>query len=169
MALGIVGYAFDRHKGDLEPQRSSTMSDLVAIAFPAEAKAEEVRQKLVTMQKKHLIDLGDAVIALKESDGYIKLNRLINTTATGAVSGAFWGALIDDKWMKETAANIKPGTAALFALVRKFTANKVLDALGGEGGTVLKTSLDHTTEAALQAALAGGPADRHCRRITSGA
>jgi uncharacterized membrane protein len=80
------------------------MSDLVAIAFPAEAKAEEVRQKLVTMQKKHLIDLGDAVIALKESNGHIKLNRLINTTAAGAVSGIFWGALIYDKWMKETAA-----------------------------------------------------------------
>jgi uncharacterized membrane protein len=34
--------------------------------------------------------------------------------------------------MKETAANIKPGTAALFALVRMFTANKVLDALGAK-------------------------------------
>ena len=108
------------------------MSDLVAIAFPAEAEAEEVRQKLVTMQKKHLIDLGDAVIALKESNGHIKLNRLINTTAAGAVSGIFWGALIYDKWMKETAAAIKPGTAALFALVRKFTASKVLDALGAK-------------------------------------
>jgi uncharacterized membrane protein len=32
--------------------------------------------------------------------------------------------------------------------------NKVLDRLKGEGGTVLKTSLDHTKEAALQAALA---------------
>jgi uncharacterized membrane protein len=108
------------------------MSDLVAIAFPAEAEAEEVRQKLVTMQKEYLIDLGDAVIALKESDGNIKLNRLINTTAAGAVSDTFWGALIDDKWMKETAAAIKPGTAALFALVRKFTASKVLDALGAK-------------------------------------
>ena len=120
------------------------MSDLVAIAFPAEAKAEEVRQKLMTMQKEHLIDLGDVVIALRESDGHIKLNRLISTTAAGAVGGAFWGALIDDKWMKETAASIKPGTAALFALVRKFTTSKVLDAREGEGGTVLKTSLDHT-------------------------
>jgi uncharacterized membrane protein len=145
------------------------MSDLVTIAFPAEPKAEEVRQKLVTMQKKHRIDLGDAVIALKESDGHIKLNRLINTTAAGAVSGTFWGALIDDRWMKETAAAIKPGTVTLFALVSKFTANKVLDALEGEGGTVLKTSLDHTTEATLQAALAGGRAGHHCRRITSGA
>ena len=39
-------------------------------------------------------------------------------------------------------------------LVRKVTADKVLDRLKGEGGTVLKTSLDHTKEAALQAALA---------------
>jgi uncharacterized membrane protein len=40
-------------------------------------------------------------------------------------------------------------------LVRKVTADKVLEGLKGEGGTVLKTSLDHTKEAALQAALAG--------------
>jgi hypothetical protein len=57
--------------------------------------------------------------------------------------------------MKETAAAIQPRSAALFVLVRKVTADKVLEGLKGEGGTVLKTSLDHTKEAALQAALAG--------------
>ena len=56
---------------------------------------------------------------------------------------------------KEMAAAIQPGTAALFLLVRKVAAEKVLDGLKGEGGTVMKTSLDHTKEAALQAALAG--------------
>ena len=158
------------------------MSDLVVIAFPTEAKAEEVRQKLLAMQKEYLIELGDAVVAVKDSSGNIKLNQLINTTAAGAVTGAFWGSLIgliflmplagaagaasgtlsgyltdvgiDDKWMKEAAAAIQPGTAALFVLVRKVTADKVLERLKGEGGTVLKTSLDHTKEAALQAALA---------------
>jgi len=159
------------------------MSDLVVIAFPTEAKAEEVRQKLLAMQKEYLIELGDAAIAVKDAEGRIKLNQLINTTAVGAVSGTFWGTLIgliflmplagaalgaasgtlggyltdvgiDDKWMKETAAAIRPGTAALFLLVRKVTADKVLEGLKGEGGTVLKTSLDHTKEAALQAALA---------------
>ena len=160
------------------------MSDLVVIAFPTEAKAEEVRQKLLAMQKEYLIELGDAVIAVKDADGRIKLNQLLNTTAVGAVSGTFWGALIgliflmplagaalgaasgaiggaltdvglDDKWIKETAAAIQPNTAALFVLVRKVTADKVLEGLKGEGGTVMKTSLDHTKEAALQAALAG--------------
>ena len=62
---------------------------------------------------------------------------------------------IDDKFMKDTAAAIQPGTAALFVLLRKVTADKVLEGLKGEGGTILKTSLDHTKEAALQAALAG--------------
>ena len=88
---------------------------------------------------------------------------MINTTAAGAVSGAFWGTLIGliflmplagaalgaasgavsgalddlgigDKFMKETAAAIQPGTAALFVLVRKVTADKVLEGLKGEGG-----------------------------------
>jgi uncharacterized membrane protein len=159
------------------------MSNLLVIAFPTEAKAEEVRQKLLAMQKEYLIDLDDAVVAAKDAQGRIKLNQLINTTTAGAVSGTFWGTLIgliflmplvgaamgaasgalggaltdlgiNDKWMKETAAAIQPGTAALFVLVRKVTADKVLERLKGEGGTVMKTSLDHTKEAALQAALA---------------
>src|SRR3954462_4928939 len=119
------------------------MADLVVIAFPTEAKAEEVRQKLFAMQKEYLIELGDAVIAVKDNGGHIKLNQLLNTTAVGAVSGTFWGTLIgliflmplagaaigaasgalsgklsdigiSDKWMKDVAAAIQPGTAALF-------------------------------------------------------
>ena len=39
------------------------MSDLVVIAFPTEAKAEEVRQKPLAMQKEYLIELGDAAAA----------------------------------------------------------------------------------------------------------
>ena len=66
------------------------MSDLVVIAFPTEAKAEEVRQKLLAMQKEYLIELGDAVIAVKDSKGNIKLNQLINTTAAGC---GYWRLL----------------------------------------------------------------------------
>ena len=160
------------------------MAELVVIAFPNEAKAEEVRQKLLSMQKEYLIELGDAVIAIKDDQDRVKLNQLLNTTTAGAVSGAFWGSLIgliflmplagaaigaasgaiggkltdigiNDKWMKDVAAAIQPRTAALFLLIRKVTADKVLEGLRGEGGTVLRTSLDHTKEAALQAALAG--------------
>jgi len=163
------------------------MNDLVVIAFPSEEKAEEVRQKLFTMQKEYLIELGDAVVAVKNPDGAVKLNQLFNTTALGGVSGAFWGALIglifmmplagaaigagagavsgaltdfgiDDKFMKDVAAAIPPGGAALFLLVRKMTTDKVLDGLKGVGGVVLRTSFDKSKEDAIRAALAAQPA-----------
>lgn len=70
------------------------MADLVVIAFPSEAKAEEVRQKLLDMQKDYLIELGDAVIAVKQPNGHIKLNQLFHPTAAGAAGGALWGTLI---------------------------------------------------------------------------
>jgi len=70
------------------------MADLVEIAFPSEAEAERVRQKLLEMQKEYLIELADAVIAIKQPDGHVKLNQLFHPTAAGAVSGTFWGALI---------------------------------------------------------------------------
>jgi len=79
--------------------------------------------------------------------------------AIGAASGAIGGALsdvgINDRFMKEAAQTLQSGNAALFLLIRKMTTDKVLTALQGEGGTVLRTSFDHTKEEALRAALAG--------------
>jgi len=163
------------------------MNDLLVIAFPSEEKAEEVRQRLFSMQKEYLIELGDAVVAVKTPDGAVKLNQLFSTTALGGVSGAFWGALIglifmmplagaaigagagavsgaltdfgiDDKFMKDVAAAIPPGGAALFLLVRKMTTDKVLEGLKGVGGVVLRTSFDKSKEDAIRAALTAQPA-----------
>jgi uncharacterized membrane protein len=160
------------------------MSDLVFIAFPTEQKAEEVREKVLEMQKEYLIELGDAVVAVKDDKGRIKLNQLMNTTAAGAVSGALWGTLIgliflnpllgtaigaasgalggsladvgiNDQFMKDAAEALQPGTAGLFLLVRKMTTDKVLADLKGVGGTVMRTSFDETKETALREALAG--------------
>ena len=160
------------------------MSDLVVIAFPNEAKAEEVRQKLLKMQKEYLLELGDAVIAVKDAQGHVKLNQLINTTKVGAVGGTFWGALIgmiflmplagaaigaasgalggaladvgiNDRFMRDAAQSLQSGNATLFLLVRKMTTDKVLAALQGEGGTVIRTSFDESKEEALRTALAG--------------
>ncbi len=159
------------------------MADLVAIAFPSEQKAEEVRQRLLDLQKEYLIELGDAVIAVKQPNGQVKLNQLFHPTATGAVSGALWGTLIgmlflmplvgtalgaaggalggaltdagiNDNFMKEVGQTLQAGDAALFLLIRKMTADKVLEDLKGAGGTVLRTSFDHTKEQALRQALA---------------
>jgi uncharacterized membrane protein len=48
-----------------------------SFAFPTEEKAEEVRNKLLEMQREHLIELDDAVIAVKQPNGRVKLNHSI--------------------------------------------------------------------------------------------
>jgi uncharacterized membrane protein len=159
------------------------MSDLVAIVYPSEQKAEEVRQRLIQLQKEYLIKVGDAVIAVKNDAGSVKLNQLVNTTAMGAATGSFWGLLIgmlflnpiigvalgaasgalggalsdygiNDAFMKDLSASLNPGNAALFVLIEHMTADKVLKEIKDAGGTVLKTSLDETKEKALREALA---------------
>jgi uncharacterized membrane protein len=160
------------------------MSDLVFVAFPTEQKAEEVREKVLGLQKEYLIELEDAVVVVKDAQGRVKLNQLMNLTAAGALSGGFWGSLIglvflmpvagaalgaaagalsgkladvgiNDRFMTDAAAALQPGTAGLFLLIRKMTADKVLADIKGIGGTVMKTSFDETKEKALRDALAG--------------
>ena len=70
------------------------------------------------------------------------------------MSGALTDVGIDDGFMKEAAQTLYSGDAALFLLIRKVTADKVLAGLQGVGGTVLRTSFDHTREEALREALA---------------
>jgi uncharacterized membrane protein len=158
------------------------MSTLVVIGYKDLYQAEEVRLKLWKLQKDYLIDLEDAVVATKDQDGKVKLHQAVNLTATGALSGGFWGSLIgliflnpllglamgaaagaasgaltdvgiDDKFMKDLAATMQPGSSALFVLARKATPDKVLEEIQGTGGTILQTSLSHDDEAKLQAAL----------------
>ncbi|MBR0683575.1 DUF1269 domain-containing protein [Roseomonas eburnea] len=159
------------------------MADLLVVGFPTEAQAEEVRTRLLAMQKEYLIELGDAVVAVKRPDGTVKLNQVFSPTAAGAASGALWGTLIgmlflmplagaavgagagalsgkltdvgiNDAFMKDVAATLDAGHAALFLLIRKVTADKVLAEFKGIGATVLRSSFDETKEAALREALA---------------
>ncbi|MGO9173537.1 MAG: DUF1269 domain-containing protein [Rhodomicrobium sp.] len=165
------------------------MSDLVVIEFPSEAKAEEVRQRLLDMQKEYLIELEDAVIAIKLPNGRIKLNQLFHPAAVGAAYGSLWGLLvgmiflmpvagvvlgtasgaiggaladvgINDRFVKDVSATLQSGNAALFLLIHKMTTGKVLADLKGVGGKVLRTSFDNTQEEALRQALAAASAAR---------
>ncbi len=163
------------------------MADLLVIEFPTEAKAEEVRSMLLGMQKEYLIELGDAVVAVKQPDGNVKLNQIMQPVKTGALSGALWGSLIgliflmplagaavgaasgalggkltdlgiNDAFMRDAAKTLQSGNAALFLLIRKMTTDKVLAALKGSGGTVLRSSFDETKEEKLREALADAQA-----------
>src|SRR5215472_14932880 len=159
------------------------MSTLIAVGYDNPFKAEEVRIKLQKMQQAYLIDLDDAVVAIKNARGKVKLDQQYNLTALGAANGGFWGALIgliflapfvgfavgalaggisgalrdvgiNDQFMKDLADTMKPNTSALFVLVRKSTPDRVLEELKGTGGRILQTSLSHEETDRLQNALA---------------
>jgi uncharacterized membrane protein len=61
--------------------------------------------------------------------------------------------------MKDLAANLKPGKAALFVLIQNMTADKVQKEIQDAGGTVLNTSPDDTKEKMLRNALAEAKAE----------
>jgi uncharacterized membrane protein len=162
------------------------MSDLIVVSFPEEHLAFELRAELAKMQKAYLIDMEDVVVVTKDDKGKVKLHQAVNLSAVGAVGGGFWGMLIglvflnpllgaavgagagalsgkftdigiDDDFMRGLAQNFQPGCSAVFILVRKVTADKVLEGLGefkGKG-KVLQTSLEKDQEESLKAFLEG--------------
>ena len=158
------------------------MSNLVVIGFDDESKAFEMRAELAKLQKEYLIKMEDVVVVTKDDKSKVKLHQAVNLTAAGAASGSFWGLLlgmvflnpllgvvagagagaiggkfsdigIEDKFMKDLGESFKPGSSALFVLVRKATPDKVLEALKGFGGKIIKTSLTADKEETLRAAL----------------
>jgi len=162
------------------------MSNLVVIAFPDEQTAFEMRAALAKMQKEYLIEMEDVVVVTKGDDGKVKLHQAQSLTALGAASGGFWGLLIgmiflnpllgaavgagagalsgaltdvgiDDKFMQQLAENFQNGCSAIFILVRKATADKVLEGLGAfhGKGKVIQTSLTKDEEDELRKVIEG--------------
>jgi uncharacterized membrane protein len=163
------------------------MATFIAIQYDNAEKAEEVRKTLIKLQQDYLIDLEDAVVAVKDESGKVRLHQPVSMAAAGAVGGGFWGSLvgllflnpllgaavgagagaisgaltdvgINDRFMKDLANGLKPNTSVLFVLVRKATADKVLPEIKKYGGKILQSSLSHADEAKLQSALSDAQA-----------
>ena len=69
------------------------MSDLVAIAYPDVATAQQVAANAAEAQKAHELELDDMVVIERREDGKVKLHQP-SLAGAGAVSGALWGGLI---------------------------------------------------------------------------
>lgn len=160
------------------------MSDLIVVAFDNPTGAEELRDKLVDLQKQHIIALDDAAVVVRKEDGKVKVKQAVDLTSAGALGGAFWGMLIgmlfwapwlglavgaisgalagrfsdvgvDDSFIKEVGETIEPGHSALFLLVREATPDKVLAQLKGVKAKIIQTSLSEEQEAKLREAFSG--------------
>ena len=69
------------------------MSELIVVAFDDPNKADEVLTELRKLQREYLIDLEDAVVAVRRPDGSIQLRQSVNLVGVTAASGGLWGAL----------------------------------------------------------------------------
>ena len=160
------------------------MSDLIVVAFPDEATAFAAGKALVALQKEFLIEMEDVVVVTRAENGRVTLHQATDLTTGGAIGGGLWGALIgmlflnpvvgaavgagagalagkfsdigiDDNFLRNIGKSLDKGGAAVGLLVRKMTADKVLERLApfGKKGRVMQTSLSHEAEARLKAFL----------------
>ncbi|MEA3041015.1 MAG: hypothetical protein QOC65_504 [Sphingomonadales bacterium] len=74
------------------------MAELVVVAFDDVAEADRALTELARLQREYLIDLEDAVIAIRQPDGTVNLKQSISLVgvgaASGGLSGAMWGTLV---------------------------------------------------------------------------
>jgi len=159
------------------------MKALVAVAYPDRETAEQVRRVLTDAADEGLLELDDAVIVEHRQDGKIKLHQLPRVgkaAALGAAGGAAIGLLVlapllgaavgaasmaggtaiaddgvDDVFMKDLGARLRPGASALIALGTPTARDELIERVRPYGGQVLQTRLSADEERRLQEALSG--------------
>lgn len=69
------------------------MSDLIVVSFKSEDTADQALNKLQALQKEYVVELEDAVVAVRDTNGKVHLKQAVNLAGIGAASGAAWGGL----------------------------------------------------------------------------
>jgi uncharacterized membrane protein len=161
------------------------MSELIVFAFPTEDGAFSMDDTIHQLKKEELMTLDDAAVVIRKPDGKIKVKQATHLVGVGMVGGAFWGMLIglffwmpwlglavgavtgallgattdygiNDEFIKEVGATIKPGGSALFLLISKWTEDKSLERLSKFNATIVRTSLTKEEEEKLKAVFGAG-------------
>jgi len=70
------------------------MSNLVVFDFDGIHTADEVLNKLRSLQKEYLIDLEDACVVEREKGGKVHIKQAVNLAGLGAAAGGSRGALL---------------------------------------------------------------------------
>jgi uncharacterized membrane protein len=155
------------------------VSELVAIAYPSDAIAPAVVDRIQRLADEDLIDVEDLVFMTRGPDGKTRVDHPLSKTgssaavggvvgllagfmllnpAAGAAVGAGAGALsaklrhtgIDGDFVDELAAELQPGTSAVLALVRSVNRERVVPEVARYGGRLLHTTLSADAEQRLR-------------------
>lgn len=155
---------------------------LTVLAFDNPTQAFQLQEALVNLQGEALFNLSDAVVITRDDAGKVKLHQSLGASVGGCASagsavglvlgaifmnpwlasavgsgvGAVVGALtdlgIDDRFMKELGATIKPGTSALAMLGSKMQLDAFAERVGPllKGTTLLQTTVNTEREAEIR-------------------
>jgi len=161
------------------------MSDLIAIGFDREDDGLAALRNLRTLEAKAGLRLEDTAVVSKDPDGTVRVkNEMASGTEQGIVVGAVLGPIlsfmfpvvgivggaiaggligraakpgIDGAFVREVTEQLRPGSAALFVLVKSGGADSLAAALRPYRGRVIQTTLDDEFEDALRTALRTTP------------
>ncbi len=158
------------------------MSDLVVIAFDREDDARRVLAEMRVLEGEGVLKLADSAVVAKDPDGVVHVkNEVSSGTETGAIVGGAVGLLtsflfpvvgavagaaagayignqiagdaVDDGFVEDVGAAIKPGTSALFLMIRERDAAALRAALEPYEGRVYQTTLSEELKETLDRAL----------------
>lgn len=162
------------------------MSDLIVIGYDSPNAADAARADLLAVAKAFDWDIEDALIAKADAGSAIRFQQMADVWAIGASGGGLWGVLagmlfmdpqrsgrpegsdpalvgseddgIGAEAMAEIAVMLSPGHAAFCLLTRASPSEAMMDRLAATGAEIMRTRLDHRTEASLRHVFARPPA-----------
>jgi uncharacterized membrane protein len=155
------------------------MSHLVVITFDNPEEAGKVRETLRSAERADYLSLDDSAVVVKDEDGKIhvkdELDRGVKIGAVGggllglliggiffpvagllvgALAGGLLGSTVDlgvqKKFVKQVEEELKPGTSAIFFIVREANPDVAIAALKPYKGNVYHTSFPPEAEDELR-------------------
>lgn len=159
------------------------MSYLTVVVFDDPDQATQVRQSLKNIQKQGLLDLDDSAVIVKDEDGQVHVKNEIDrgvkvglagggliglfvgflfggpigALLLGALGGAAVGSMADlgiqKDFVKDVQNGMKPGSSAIFFIVRDANPNAAISALKPYQGEVYHTALPTEAEETLRRVL----------------
>jgi len=148
---------------DTSAEKPPEPDRLVVVAFDNEFLAFTLRDVLCDLEEEGAIQIGDAVVATRNTIGKVRLHQSIPLLSGRAALGAFGGLMmgflllnplfgaaagatvglvsgalgdvgIDDAFMKTLGETLTPGSSALFVVVRKTKPEVLLERLQSFAG-----------------------------------
>jgi uncharacterized membrane protein len=160
----------------MRPKGGTDVSEVLAVAFDDRNAAADVLHKLRSLGADHLVELEDACVAQRGVDGRLQLTQAIGHRLP--LHGRFWHDLVhhllhhgrhreancdtpecrlERSFCRQLADALRPGTSALFVLVRETSADALIESLERHKGRVLRSTLPEHEEEALEVAVGMRP------------